>query len=41
MAVPRGFREEIESARLTLRALYRAVDFPLRWERHAVLVEGV
>lgn len=22
-------------------ALYRAVDFPLRWERHAVLVEGV
>ena len=26
MAVPRGFREEIESARLTLRALYRAVD---------------
>jgi hypothetical protein len=26
MAVPRGFREEIESARLTLRVLYRAVD---------------
>jgi hypothetical protein len=26
MPVPRGFREEIESARLTLRALYRAVD---------------
>jgi hypothetical protein len=22
-------------------ALYRAVDFPLRWERHAVLVEGI
>jgi hypothetical protein len=22
-------------------ALYRAVEFPLRWERHAVLVEGI
>ena len=30
-----------ESSNIREIVLYRAVDFPLKWERHAVLVEGV